>query len=202
MGKLLDTMSASAIRLLEIIMVVMMIGMLILVGLNVFLRIGFNSGVDFAEEVPRFMFIWLTFCGAVVAMRQNTHINVNMFVHMVGKPVQKLFYAITQVLVLICGIYITYGTVMLHTVIAENASPVLQISTLWVYGVTYIAGPGLALIAFVNLIRLALGRVTDQELAESHEDDPEMLAERELDKVGEELAHEEEARRAQAGEKK
>ena len=202
MGKLLDTMSASAIRLLEIIMVVMMIGMLILVGLNVFLRIGFNSGVDFAEEVPRFMFIWLTFCGAVVAMRQNTHINVNMFVHMVGKPVQKLFYAITQVLVLICGIYISYGTVMLHTVIAENASPVLQISTLWVYGVTYIAGPGLALIAFVNLIRLALGRVTDQELAESHEDDPEMLAERELDKVGEELAHEEEARRAQAGEKK
>lgn len=202
MGKILDTMSASAIRLLEIIMVVMMIGMLILVGINVFLRIGFNSGVDFAEEVPRFMFIWLTFCGAVVAMKQNTHINVNMFVHMVGKPVQKLFYAITQVLVLICGIYITYGTVMLHTVIAENASPVLQISTLWVYGVTYIAGPGLALIAFVNLIRLALGRVTDQELAESHEDDPEMLAERELDKVGEELAHEEEARRAQAGEKK
>ncbi len=202
MGKFLDTMSASAIRLLEIIMVVMMIGMLILVGINVFLRIGFNSGVDFAEEVPRFMFIWLTFCGAVVAMKQNTHINVNMFVHMVGKPVQKLFYAITQVLVLICGIYISYGTVMLHTVIAENASPVLQISTLWVYGVTYIAGPGLALIAFVNLIRLALGRVTDMELAEKHEDDPEMLAERELDKVGEELAHEEEARRAQAGEKK
>lgn len=201
MGKLLDTMSASAIRLLEIIMVVMMIGMLILVGMNVFLRIGFNSGVDFAEEVPRFMFIWLTFCGAVVAMKQNTHINVNMFVHMVGKPVQKLFYAITQVLVLICGLYITHGTVMLHTVIAENASPVLQISTLWVYGVTYIAGPGLALIAFVNLIRLALGRVTDMELAEKHEDDPEMLAERELGKVGEELAHEEEARRAQAGDK-
>ena len=201
MGKFLDTMSASAIRLLEIIMVVMMIGMLILVGLNVFLRIGFNSGVDFAEEVPRFMFIWLTFCGAVVAMKQNTHINVNMFVHMVGKPVQKLFYAITQVLVLICGLYITHGTVMLHTVIAENASPVLQISTLWVYGVTYIAGPGLALIAFVNLIRLALGRVTDMELAEKHEDDPEMLAERELGKVGEELAHEEEARRAQAGDK-
>lgn len=201
MGKILDSVSAWFIRTLEVIMVLMMIGMLILVGLNVFMRIGFNSGVDFAEEVPRFMFIWLTFCGAVVAMKQNTHINVNMFVHMVGKPVQKLFYAITQVLVLICGVYITYGTVMLHEIITENASPVLQISTLWVYGVTYIAGPALALIAFVNLIRLALGRVTDQELAESHEDDPEMLAERELGKVGEELAHEEEDRRAKAGEK-
>ena len=199
MGKFLDTMSASAIRLLEIIMVVMMIGMLILVGLNVFLRIGFNSGVDFAEEVPRFMFIWLTFCGAVVAMKQNTHINVNMFVHMVGKPVQKVFYAITQVLVLICGLYITQGTVMLHTVITENASPVLQISTLWVYGVTYVAGPALTLIALANLVRLALGRVTDQELAEKHEDDPEELAARELEKVGRELAAAEEALREKSG---
>ena len=192
---------AGFFRLLEVIMVLMLIGMLILVGINVFLRIGFNTGLDFAEEVPRFMFIWLTFCGAVVAMKQNTHINVSMFVHMVGKPVQKLFYVITQLLVLVCGIYITYGTVMLHTVISENASPVLQISTLWVYGVTYIAGPGLALIAFVNLIRLAMGRVTDNELAEKHEEEPEELAAHALDKMGEDLARAE-ANRQQAGDRK
>lgn len=199
MGRLLDLISAKFIQLLEGIMVLMMIGMLILVGVNVFLRIAANSGIDFAEEIPRFMFIWLTFCGAVVAMKSNTHISVNMFVHMVGRPVQKLFYGITQVLVLICGAYITYGTVMLHDIIYENASPVLQISTLWVYGVTYIAGPALALIALANLIRLALGRVTDKELAETHEDDPEELAARELEKVGQEMAAEEEALRERSG---
>ena len=204
MGRLLDLISAKFIGLLEAIMVCMMVGMLLLVGLNVFLRIGANSGVDFAEEVPRFMFIWLTFCGAVVAMKQNSHINVNMFVHMVGRPVQKLFYGLTQGLVLVCGGYITYGTVMLHDIIYQNASAVLQISTLWVYGVTYIAGPALTLIALANLIRLALGRVTDKELAETHDDDPEELAARELEKVGQELAAEEEAlrARAQAGEQK
>ena len=202
MGRLLDRFSAGFIRLLEVIMVLMMIGMLILVGVNVFLRIVANSGIDFAEEIPRFMFIWLTFCGAVVAMKANTHINVNMFVHMVKRPVQKLFYGITQALVLVCGVYITYGTIMLHDIIYENASPVLQISTLWVYGVTYIAGPALALIALANLIRLALGRVTDKELAETHDEDPEELAARELEKVGRELAAEEEMARAHAGDKK
>ena len=171
MGRLLDLFSTQFIRLLEGLMVLMMVGMLILVGLNVFLRIGANSGIDFAEEIPRFMFIWLTFCGAVVAMKQGSHISVTMFVHMVSRPMQKLFYGITQLLVLACGIYITYGTVLLHDIIYFNASPVLQISTLWVYGVTYIAGPALALIAFANLIRLGLGRVTDQELAEKHEED-------------------------------
>ena len=202
MGRLLDRFSAGFIRLLEVIMVLMMIGMLLLVGVNVFLRIAANSGIDYAEEIPRVMFIWLTFCGAVVAMKANTHINVNMFVHMVKRPVQKLFYGITQALVLVCGVYITYGTVMLHDIIYQNASPVLQISTLWVYGVTYIAGPALALIAIANLIRLALNRVTDKELAETHDEDPEELAARELEKVGQELAAEEEAARAHAGEKK
>ena len=183
MGKLLDAISGWFIHALELIMVIMMIGMLILVGLNVGLRIGFNTGIDFAEEIPRFMFIWLIFCGAIVALKQNTHINVNMFVHMVKRPVQKLFYGITQVLVLICGVYITYGTWMLHDIIKYNASPVLQISTLWVFGVTYIAGPAMVLIALANLIRLAMNRVTDQELAETHEDDPEELAARELAKA-------------------
>ena len=189
MGRLLDFVSAKFIQLLEFIMVIMMTGMLVLVGVNVFLRIFANSGLDFAEEIPRFMFIWLTFCGAVVAMKANTHINVNMFVQMVGRPVQKLFYGITQALVLLCGVYITYGTLKLHDIIYENASPVLQISTLWVYGVTYIAGPALALIALANLIRLAMGRVTDKELAESSDEDPEQLAERELHKVDEEQSH-------------
>jgi TRAP-type C4-dicarboxylate transport system permease small subunit len=173
MGRLLDFVSAKFIKLLEVIMVLMMTGMLILVGLNVFLRIGVNSGVDFAEEVPRFMFIWLTFCGAVVAMKENAHIKVNMFTQMAGDGIRKIFYGITQILIFVSGCYITYGTVMLHDIIRQNASPVLQISTLWVYGVTYIAGPALTIIAFSNVVRLALGRVTVGELSGSQGESPD-----------------------------
>jgi TRAP-type C4-dicarboxylate transport system permease small subunit len=164
MKKMLDAFSRICVKILECIMVIMMTGMLILVGLNVLLRIFANDGIDFAEELPRFMFVWLIFCGAVIAMKERTHISVNLITSLSPKPLQKLFYIVTQALVLICGLYITYGTLQLHTIIYENSSPVLQISTLWVFGVTYIAGPGLTLIALTNLIRLALGRVTDLEL--------------------------------------
>ena len=149
---------------LECIMVVMMAGMLILVGTNVMLRIFANSGIDFAEEVPRFMFVWLIFCGAVVAMKERTHISVNLLVLMAPKPVQKLLYGIGECLILLCGVYITYGTIKLHTIVYENTTPVLQISTLWVYGVTYICGPGLVLISLSNLARLMLGKGPDAEL--------------------------------------
>ncbi len=170
MDKILEAISKKCMTVLEVILVIMLAGMLILVGLNVMLRIFANSGIDFAEEVPRFMFIWLIFCGAVLAMKNNTHINVNMVVGLVSRPIQKLFYFITQSLILVCGWYITYGTLDLHTIIYDNASPVLQISTLWVYGVTYITGPGLMILAFCNLIRLARNTVTDAELAGKVED--------------------------------
>ena len=179
MGKLLDAFSRRCMAVLECIMVVMMTGMLILVGMNVLLRIFANSGIDFAEEIPRFMFVWLIFCGAVVAMKERTHISVNLFVLMASRPLQKLFYFISETLVLICGLYITYGTIKLHTIIYENATPVLQISTLWVYGVTYIGGPGLVLIALSNLCRLFMGRVPDSELRGRDEAMEEALKEAE-----------------------
>lgn len=181
--KFLNGVSVCFFRALEAIIVLMMIGMMILVGCNVALRLGFNTGIDFAEEVPRFMFIWMTFCGAVVALKQRTHISVNMFVHMAPRKLQIVFYVLTHLLVLLCGIYITYGSILSYDIILHNASPVLQISTLWVFGVTYIAGPALALIAIVNLIRLSLGQVSDDEIADKREDDPEEIAAREIEKA-------------------
>lgn len=164
MDKLLAAFSRQCMRILEAIMVFTMVWMLILVGLNVFLRIFANDGIDFAEEVPRFMFVWLVFCGAVVALKERTHISVNLFVLMMPVWLRKVCYAITEALILISGLFITYGTISLHTIVYENASPVLQISTLWVYGVTYITGPGLTLISLCNLIRLFTGKVPDHEL--------------------------------------
>ncbi len=176
MEKMFATFSRISMRILEVIMVFTMVWMLILVGMNVFLRIFANDGIDFAEEVPRFMFVWLVFCGAVVASKERTHISVNLFVLMAPRSLQKVFYFLTEMLVMISGALITYGTYELHTIIYENASPVLQISTLWVYGVTYIAGPGLTLIALCNLIRLFMGRVPDSELKGRDEEMEEALA--------------------------
>ena len=64
-------------QLLETVMVVCLAGMFVMVLGNVILRAGFNTGIDISEELPRFLFIWLTFIGAVVAMRENRHLGVD-----------------------------------------------------------------------------------------------------------------------------
>ena len=48
--------------------------MVVLVFGNVFMRYAFNSGFSISEELSRWLFVWLTFLGAVAALRSNAHL--------------------------------------------------------------------------------------------------------------------------------
>lgn len=157
-------------RLLEIILVITMIVMFVLVFINVMLRIFFNTGIDFAEEVPRFAFIWMTFIGAIIGMHKHTHLGVDMLVAALPVLGRKICWGISQVIMTICSLYMLYGTWLQHEIIASNASAVLQLSMLWVYGVSYLTGVAITFICISNLIRLFLGQVDESELVDVQEE--------------------------------
>lgn len=50
--------------------------MFIMIFLNVILRFVFSSGVPVAEELARFAFLWTTFLGAYLAVREDQHIGI------------------------------------------------------------------------------------------------------------------------------
>jgi TRAP-type C4-dicarboxylate transport system permease small subunit len=79
---------------------------------------------------------------------------------------QKICWATSQFIMLVCCVYIVYGTYLQHDIIRGNASPVAQISMLWVFGVSYVSGTAIGLICLSNLVRLAMGRVEDSELCD------------------------------------
>ena len=51
--------------------------MVVLVFGNVVLRYGFNSGITISEELSRWLLVWLTFLGAIVAVREHAHLGVD-----------------------------------------------------------------------------------------------------------------------------
>ena len=55
--------------------------MVLLVFGNVVLRYGFNSGITVSEEVSRWLFIWGTFMGAIVALREHGRLQATQAVH-------------------------------------------------------------------------------------------------------------------------
>ncbi len=153
-------------RALEVLMVMCLVVMLVMVFGNVVLRIGFNTGIDLSEEIPRFAFVWMTFLGAIVGMRKRAHLGVDMLVQLLPTFGRRVCWGLSQLIMLICCAYIFYGTYLQHDIIRGNASPVAQLSMLWVFGVSYLTGAAIGLICLGNLVRLATGRVADSELCD------------------------------------
>jgi TRAP-type transport system small permease protein len=170
MGKILKTLADALTRALEIVMVLCLLVMLVMVFGNVVLRLGFNTGLDLSEEIPRYAFVWLTFLGAIVGMRRHAHLGVDIVVQALPVFGRKTCWAISQTIMLVCCLYIVYGTWLQHDIIAGNSSPVAQISMLWVFGVSYLTGSAIALICLSNLVRLAAGKVSESELIDVHEE--------------------------------
>jgi TRAP-type C4-dicarboxylate transport system permease small subunit len=67
-------------RVLTLVVVTLLAGMVVLVFGNVVLRYGFNSGLVFSEEISRFVFMWLTLLGALVALHDGAHLGMDSVV--------------------------------------------------------------------------------------------------------------------------
>ncbi len=157
-------------RLLEVTLVVCMIVMFIFVFINVMMRLLLNSGIDISEELPRFAFVWMCFVGAVVGMRRHSHLGVDMVVAALPLFGRKVCWGISQAIMAVCSAYMLYGTWLQHDIIEKNASAVMQISMLYVYGISYLAGAAIIVICLANLVRLALGQVEEDELIDVQEE--------------------------------
>ena len=76
MNRLID---ASA-RLIDLLLAAMLALMVLLVFGNVVLRYALNSGITVSEEVSRWLFVWMTFLGAIVALKDHAHLGTDMLV--------------------------------------------------------------------------------------------------------------------------
>ena len=72
-------------KAIEAVLAALLLGMVLMVFGNVLLRYAFNSGIQVSEEMSRFFFIWLTFIGAIVAMRDGTHLGMDNFVNKLSR---------------------------------------------------------------------------------------------------------------------
>ena len=70
--------------LIDQMIAAMLAVMVVLVFGNVVLRYVFNSGISVSEELSRWLFVWLTFLGAVVALHERAHLGSDMLVGRLG----------------------------------------------------------------------------------------------------------------------
>ena len=89
-------------KAIEYLIAMFMAGMVVLVFGNVLLRYGFNSGITLSEELSRWLFVWMTFLGAIVAVRSHEHLGTDMLVGRLGPAGKKICMGLSQLLMLLC----------------------------------------------------------------------------------------------------
>ena len=151
-------------KLLDGVIAAMLALMVVLVFGNVVLRYGFNSGINLSEDLSRWLFVWMTFLGAVVAVNERGHLGTDMLVGRLGPTGKRVCLGLGYVLMLFVCWLLFKGSWEQMKVNFESTSAVMQVSMAWFYG----SGAAFAVLAGVMLLRdllkLLTGRVKDSEL--------------------------------------
>ncbi len=138
--------------------------MVVLVFGNVFLRYGFNSGLTVSEELSRWLFVWMTFLGAVVALRENAHLGTDMLVGRLGTAGKRICMGLSLALMLYCLWLLARGSYEQFLVNVESTSPVLEASMGWFYAAGIAFAVLSAPILLQDLFRLVTGQFDDKHL--------------------------------------
>lgn len=160
----MNRLIAGYCRLLEIIAVALLALMVVLVFGNVVLRYAFNSGITVTEELSRWMFVWTTFLGGVVALRHHGHLGTEFLVGRLGRRGRKLCLGLGYLLMLfVC--WLLFRGALEQTVLNWNVSaPSSGASLAWFYAAGVVFAVSAAVILAVELFRLITGRMRDEDL--------------------------------------
>lgn len=162
----LDALERGFFRAVEGLLVVLLVGMVAMVFGNVMLRWFFDAGIQFSEEMSRFFFVWLTFVGAVVVMREKAHLGVDALVRVLGQRGQFVCMVASDLLVLACCALFFWGTWKQAPLNYTNLAPVTGINMLWVFGVGFFSSIGIGLMVLARLVRALTGHLRPGELDE------------------------------------
>ena len=149
---------------LEAVMALCLIVMVALVFGNVVLRYVFNSGITVAEEMSRWFFVWLTFLGGVVALRDHGHLGTEVLVGRLGPTGKKVCLVIGYALMLgVCWLLFR-GALEQTKINWDVSAPSSGASMAWFYAVGLVFSVSSAAILLNDLFKLLSGRVADADL--------------------------------------
>ncbi len=101
-----------AVRVLIAIASVFLAATVALTFAQVVLRFVFSDPRAWVEEVGRYLFVWVTFIGAAVALAHDAHIRVDVFVQRLGPRDIRATDILRRVVDLVCLCFIIYSGVI------------------------------------------------------------------------------------------
>ena len=163
--------------LMNFVMVVFLAAMVVMVFGNVVLRYAFNSGITVSEELSRWLFVWMTFLGALIALRTHHHLGSDTLVSRLPVLGKKICLGFTHVLMLFLCATLFRGSWQQTAINWSTTSAVMEVSMAFFY----VSGLFFSVVAFVFILsdfwKLVSGQLKETELIGVVESEEEIPAE-------------------------
>ena len=151
-------------RLLDALIAAALACMVVLVFGNVVLRYGFNSGITVSEEVSRWLFLWMTFLGAVVALKEHSHLGSDTLVSRLPRLGKRICLITGQFLMLYITWLVFKGSLDQTRINWDATAPVTGLPLAIVYASGVVFAVSAAVLLVRESWRALLGRVRDEDL--------------------------------------
>src|SRR2546430_1347677 len=163
-------------RLIEILIAAFLAVMVVMVFGNVVLRYGFNSGIIVSEEVSRWLFLWVTFLGAIVALKEHAHLGsdflISLHAHLGSDflisrlPVlgKKICLVLGHLLMLFATWLVFSGALAQVRINLHVEAPVTGASMAFVYGTGVVFAVFAAVLLLRDLWRILTGQLSEPEM--------------------------------------
>lgn len=114
--------------------------MMIVLATQVFSRYVLNDSISFAEELIRFLEIWVVFLGASLCVKDDTHPTVTIFANLFPKKTQFFIRIFAHLAVFAVGVVMIVVGYQFAMKYINQLSPTMRISVAWVYAAIPVSG--------------------------------------------------------------
>jgi len=128
--------------------------LIIIVFSQVVARYILNNSFPWAEELPIFLFAWISFLGAACALREEQHLSVNIFLNLLPNYLSKILKVFAKILVLFFVIITVFNGIKFSYVLRNSTFVVMNISKSWYYLSLPIGGIFMIYFIFFQIINL------------------------------------------------
>ena len=156
-------------RAVTAVMAVALMIMVVLVFGNVVLRYGFNSSITQSEEISRWLFVWITFMGAVVALREHAHLGTDALVSRLPPMGKKVCLVLGHLTMLYVCYLVFRGGLEQTRINMDVLAPSTQLPLAVVHAAGVAFSAAASVVLLLDLWLLLSGRVKDEELVMTQE---------------------------------
>ena len=138
-------------KLINYALILQGIGLVILIGLEVFFRYVIGNALSWPEEVAGIFFVWFTLLGVAAVVREDDHIAFDFLIRHTPPAVSKMIKLFCMLMIQVFAFVLVYHGYSYASMFSFETTPAARINLLWLTLSLPISG---LLIIFFSLLKI------------------------------------------------